>query len=56
VIAQRSDRRPAVTGLSRTLGISAKTLGTHVEHICAKAGVTTGAAAAVFAMELDLLA
>jgi HD-GYP domain-containing protein (c-di-GMP phosphodiesterase class II)/DNA-binding CsgD family transcriptional regulator len=37
------------------LGISAKTVGTHVEHIYAKAGVTTRAGATLFAMEHDLL-
>ena len=38
------------------LGISPKTVGTHVEHIYAKAGVTTRAAATLFAIEHDLLA
>lgn len=38
------------------LGISAKTVGHHVEHIYAKAGVTTRAGATLFAMEHDLLA
>jgi HD-GYP domain-containing protein (c-di-GMP phosphodiesterase class II) len=37
------------------LGISAKTVGTHVEHIYAKAGVATRAGATLFAMENDLL-
>jgi HD-GYP domain-containing protein (c-di-GMP phosphodiesterase class II) len=37
------------------LGISAKTVGTHIEHIYAKAGVTTRAGATVFAMEHDLV-
>jgi HD-GYP domain-containing protein (c-di-GMP phosphodiesterase class II) len=37
------------------LGISAKTVGHHVEHIYAKAGVTTRAGATLFAMEHDLL-
>ena len=37
------------------LGISAKTVGTHIEHIYAKAGVTTRAGAMLFAMEHDLL-
>ena len=40
---------------ARQLGISAKTVGTHVEHIYAKTGVTTRASATVFAMEHDLL-
>ena len=38
-----------------TLGISTKTVGRHVEHIYAKAGVTTRAGAALFAMESGLL-
>lgn len=37
------------------LGISPKTVGTHVEHIYAKAGVTTRAGATLFAMEHDLM-
>lgn len=37
------------------LSISAKTVGHHVEHIYAKIGVTTRPAAALFAMEHDLL-
>ena len=37
------------------LGISVKTVGHHVEHIYAKIGVTTRPAAALFAMEHDLL-
>jgi HD-GYP domain-containing protein (c-di-GMP phosphodiesterase class II) len=37
------------------LGISAKTVGSHIEHIYAKAGVTTRAGATLFAMEHDLL-
>lgn len=38
------------------LGIAAKTVGHHVEHIYAKAGVSTRAGATLFAMEHDLLA
>jgi HD-GYP domain-containing protein (c-di-GMP phosphodiesterase class II) len=38
------------------LGISAKTVGHHVEHIYAKCGVSTRAGATLFAMEHDLLA
>ena len=37
------------------LGISPKTVGSHVEHIYAKAGVTTRAGAILFAMEHGLL-
>ena len=40
---------------ARDLGISAKTIGSHVEHIYAKAGVTTRAGATLFAMEHDLI-
>lgn len=40
---------------ARALGISPKTIGTHIEHIYAKAGVTTRAAATLFAIEHDLL-
>jgi HD-GYP domain-containing protein (c-di-GMP phosphodiesterase class II) len=36
------------------LGISAKTVGHHIEHIYAKAGVTTRAGATLFAMEHQL--
>ncbi len=38
------------------LGISPKTVGHHIEHLYAKAGVTTRAAATLFAMEHGLLA
>jgi HD-GYP domain-containing protein (c-di-GMP phosphodiesterase class II) len=37
------------------LGISAKTVGTHVEHIYTKTGVTTRAGATLFAMEHGLV-
>jgi HD-GYP domain-containing protein (c-di-GMP phosphodiesterase class II) len=37
------------------LGITAKTVGHHIEHIYAKAGVATRAGAALFAMEHGLL-
>ena len=37
------------------LGISAKTVGHHIEHIYAKAGVATRAGAALWAMEHGLL-
>ena len=37
------------------LGISAKTVGHHLEHIYAKAGVTTRAGATLFAVEHGLL-
>jgi HD-GYP domain-containing protein (c-di-GMP phosphodiesterase class II)/DNA-binding CsgD family transcriptional regulator len=40
---------------ARELGISPKTVGNHIEHIYSKAGVTTRAAAVVFAMEHDLV-
>lgn len=41
--------------VAAALGISPKTVGTHVEHIYAKAGVTTRAGATLFAMEHDLV-
>ncbi|MGH9117972.1 MAG: HD domain-containing phosphohydrolase, partial [Acidimicrobiales bacterium] len=41
--------------VAATLGISVKTVGHHVEHIYAKAGVTTRAGATLFAMEQRLL-
>jgi HD-GYP domain-containing protein (c-di-GMP phosphodiesterase class II) len=41
--------------IARALGISAKTVGRHIENLYAKAGVSSRAAAAVFAMEHDLL-
>jgi DNA-binding NarL/FixJ family response regulator len=37
------------------LGISTKTVGRHVEHIYAKSGVSSRAAAALFAAEHGLL-
>jgi HD-GYP domain-containing protein (c-di-GMP phosphodiesterase class II) len=37
------------------LGISAKTVGHHIEHVYAKAGVSTRAGATLFAMEQGLL-
>jgi DNA-binding NarL/FixJ family response regulator len=40
--------------VARKLGISPKTVGRHVENLYAKAGVSSRAAAAVFAMEHDL--
>jgi len=41
--------------VAATLGISPKTVGHHIEHIYTKAGVTTRAAATLFAMEHGLL-
>jgi HD-GYP domain-containing protein (c-di-GMP phosphodiesterase class II) len=41
--------------IARQLGISAKTVGRHLENLYAKAGVSSRAAAAVFAMEHDLV-
>jgi DNA-binding NarL/FixJ family response regulator len=41
--------------VAERLSISAKTVGHHVEHIYGKIGVTTRPAAALFAMEHDLL-
>jgi HD-GYP domain-containing protein (c-di-GMP phosphodiesterase class II) len=42
--------------VAASLGISPKTVGHHIEHIYAKAGVTTRAGATLFAMEHGLLA
>jgi HD-GYP domain-containing protein (c-di-GMP phosphodiesterase class II) len=42
--------------IASALDISTRTAGHHVEHIFSKAGVTTRAAAALFAMQNDLLA
>jgi HD-GYP domain-containing protein (c-di-GMP phosphodiesterase class II)/DNA-binding CsgD family transcriptional regulator len=41
--------------VAATLGISPKTVGHHIEHIYAKAGVTTRAGATLFAMEQGIL-
>jgi HD-GYP domain-containing protein (c-di-GMP phosphodiesterase class II) len=41
--------------MAARLGISAKTVGHHIEHIYAKTGVTTRAGATLFAMEHNLL-
>lgn len=42
--------------VAAALGISPKTVGHHIEHLYAKAGVTTRAGATLFAMEHRLLA
>lgn len=41
--------------VAETLGISAKTVGAHVEHVYAKAGVRSRAAATLFAMQHHLV-
>ncbi|MEU8798075.1 HD domain-containing phosphohydrolase [Spirillospora sp. NPDC048819] len=41
--------------IARSLGISPKTAGNHIEHIYTKTGVSTRAAATLFAMENGLL-
>lgn len=41
--------------VAAALGISPKTVGHHIEHVYAKAGVTTRAGATLFAMEHSLL-
>jgi DNA-binding NarL/FixJ family response regulator len=41
--------------MARLLWISPKTAGHHIQHIYAKIGVSTRAAAAMFAMEHDLI-
>jgi DNA-binding NarL/FixJ family response regulator len=43
------------SSIARELSISAKTAGHHVEHIYAKTGCSTRAAASLFAAEHDLL-
>jgi len=48
-------RGHANKAVAATLGISPKTVGHHIEHIYAKAGVTTRAGATLFAMEHGLL-
>ena len=48
-------RGHANKAVAATLGISAKTVGHHIEHIYAKAGVSTRAGATLFAMESGLL-
>ena len=47
--------RPRQQAGGPQLGISPKTVGHHIEHIYAKAGVTTRAGATLFAMEHGLL-
>jgi DNA-binding NarL/FixJ family response regulator len=42
--------------VATALGISPKTVGRHIEHVYAKAGVSTRAGATLFAMEHGLLA
>jgi DNA-binding NarL/FixJ family response regulator len=41
--------------IADTLRISAKTVGAHVEHIYTKAGVSSRAAATLFAVQHDLV-
>lgn len=48
-------RGHANKAVAATLGISPKTVGHHIEHIYAKAGVTTRAGATLFAMEHGFL-
>ncbi len=48
-------RGHANKAVAATLGLSPKTVGHHIEHIYAKAGVTTRAGATLFAMEHGLL-
>jgi DNA-binding NarL/FixJ family response regulator len=48
-------RGRATKEVAAMLGISAKTVGHHIEHIYAKAGVSTRAGATLFAMEHGLL-
>jgi DNA-binding CsgD family transcriptional regulator len=48
-------RGHANKAVAARLGISPKTVGHHIEHIYAKAGVTTRAGATLFAMEHGFL-
>jgi HD-GYP domain-containing protein (c-di-GMP phosphodiesterase class II) len=48
-------RGRATKEVAAMLGISAKTVGHHIEHVYAKAGVSTRAGATLFAMEHGLL-
>ena len=41
--------------IAAALGISAKTVDNHIQHIYNKIGVSTRAAAALFAMQHDLI-
>ena len=41
--------------VARTLGITAKTAGTHIERISAKIGASTRSTATLFAMQQGLL-
>lgn len=52
VLLARGESNRQVAG---RLGISPKTVGTHIEHIYAKAGVTTRAAATLFAVQNGLV-
>ncbi|WP_409331579.1 response regulator transcription factor [Trujillonella humicola] len=54
-VLQLIARGAANRAVAAALAISPKTVGRHVEHIYAKTGVTTRAAAALFAMEHHLL-
>ena len=51
LLAQGSSNK----AIASALGISAKTVGNHVEHIYTKLGVTNRAGAALRAMELGII-
>ena len=55
-VLQLIARGMSTRDVARDLFISPKTAGLHIQHIYTKIGVSTRAAAAVFAMEHDLLA
>jgi DNA-binding NarL/FixJ family response regulator len=48
-------RGHSIKQIAATLTISSKTADNHIQHIYAKTGVSTRAAATLFAMENDLL-
>jgi HD-GYP domain-containing protein (c-di-GMP phosphodiesterase class II) len=48
-------RGQSIRGIARTLQISPKTADAHIQHIYAKAGVSSRAAATLFAMQHDLV-
>ena len=48
-------RGASIRGIAGTLQISPKTADAHIQHIYAKAGVSSRAAATLFAMQHDLV-
>ena len=54
-VLRRLARGASNKAIAQALGLSPKTVGHHVAHVYTKAGVSTRAAATLFAMEHDLL-